>query len=63
MKSLICVGILSLSLFAQQPGAEAGIGDKVADFDFPTMLLNGDGRSKLSEFRGSPVILDFWGTH
>lgn len=40
----------------------AQVGDKVAEFDFGPML-NGDGRTKLSEFRGQPILIDFWGTH
>lgn len=40
----------------------AQVGDKVADFAFGPML-NGDGRRKLSEFRGQPILIDFWGTH
>ena len=41
---------------------QADVGQQVADFEFPTFLQNGDGRTKLSEFRGSVVLVDFWGT-
>ncbi|MEZ5964750.1 MAG: hypothetical protein R3F56_12960 [Planctomycetota bacterium] len=57
---------------AQAPRRESGpdsarqgpaqVGDKVAEFSFGPML-NGDGRRKLSEFRGQPILIDFWGTH
>ena len=65
---------LSIALFAgllsagsataqnQVPSGPAQVGDKVAEFAFGPML-NGDGRSKLSEFRGQPILIDFWGTH
>lgn len=43
-------------------GQAAGVGEAVAEFDFGPML-NGDGRTKLSEFRGQPILIDFWGTH
>ena len=54
---------LALALPAQD-GARtvAQVGDQVPEFAFGAML-NGDGRTKLSEFRGQPILLDFWGTH
>lgn len=48
-----------------QDGARSGpaqVGEIVAEFAFPPML-NGDGRTRLSEFRGQPILIDFWGTH
>lgn len=38
------------------------VGDKVPDFKFSS-LLNNDGRMSLAEFRGSVVLLDWWGNH
>jgi hypothetical protein len=61
MKTLLCLAVLSLGLLAQPP-AKADVGQQVPDFELPAILLNGDGRTRLSEFRGSPVVLDFWGT-
>jgi hypothetical protein len=46
---------------SQAPKA-AKIGEVVPDFEFP-MVWNGDGRRKLSEFRGQPVMIEFWGTN
>lgn len=40
----------------------AAVGDLVPDFAFPK-LLNGDGRQNIAEFFGSPVMLEYWGTH
>ena len=40
----------------------AKVGDKVPSFAMEK-LLNGDGRNNLDEFRGQPVLVDFWGTH
>lgn len=54
---------LVLALPAQDSARKvAQVGDQVPEFSFGAML-NGDGRSKLSEFRGQPILLDFWGTH
>jgi hypothetical protein len=39
----------------------AEVGQQVPDVTFPT-FLNGDGRQKLSEFFGQPVVIDQWGT-
>lgn len=51
-----------LSLLMALPLAAQAVGDKVGDCQFPT-FLNGDGRQKLSEFYGQPVMIDVWGTH
>jgi hypothetical protein len=61
----IFAGLFSTGQAIAQDQASSGpaqVGDKVAEFAFGPML-NGDGRSKLSEFRGQPILLDFWGTH
>jgi hypothetical protein len=49
--------VLGSTVFAGGAGAQ----EKVGDFDFQN-LLNGDGRTSLSEFFGQPVLLDWWGT-
>lgn len=36
----------------------AEVGDRAPDFDVPA--LDGDGRVRLSDFRGTPVVLNFW---
>lgn len=57
---------LLATLFALSPLLAAPqdpkVGAKVADVTFP-QLLNGDGRQKLSEFYGQPIVIDIWGTH
>lgn len=60
---LASIGLTLCAALAAQDGrpAPARIGDPVPDFAFPT-LHNGDGRVSLHEFRGRPVLLDFWGT-
>ena len=57
--SLFTVALLSGALAAQQ---KASVGQPVPDFSFGK-LRNGDGREKLSDYRGQVVILEFWGTH
>ena len=57
--SILSVALLSAALAAQQ---RAAVGQAVPDFTFGK-LRNGDGRQKLSEFRGQVVMLEFWGTH
>jgi hypothetical protein len=56
--------LLAASALPAQDGAPkaAAVGDQVPEFDFGAMV-NGDGRTKLSQFRGQPILLDFWGTH
>ena len=44
------------------PRAAEKLGDLVPEFTFPE-FWNGDGRQSLSDFRGSPILIDFWGTH
>ena len=50
--------LVALPLAGQE---RAAVGQRVPDVTFP-QFLNGDGRQKLSEFFGQPVIIDRWGT-
>jgi hypothetical protein len=59
VRSMLAATVLVLPLAAQD---RATVGQKVSDTTFPT-FLNGDGRQKLSEFFGQPVMIDVWGTH
>ena len=54
---LIPAILLALPLAAQQ---RAAVGQSVPDVTFPN-FLNGDGRQKLSDFYGQPVMIDLWG--
>lgn len=56
--SLAMAAMLSAPTVAQQ---RAAVGQKVPDLTFPE-FLNGDGRQKLSDFFGYPVVIDQWGT-
>ncbi len=51
--------LLVLPAVAQKAAA---VGEKVPDFSFPA-FLNGDGRQSLKDFFGSPIMIDYWGTH
>jgi hypothetical protein len=51
--------LLALPAAAQE---RATVGQQVPEFGFAP-FLNGDGRQNLSEFFGSPVMIDFWGVH
>ena len=64
MTTKLFPGVLACGLFGLAPAQDqqvAQVGDQVAEFTFGPML-NGDGRAKLSEFRGQPILIDFWGT-
>lgn len=56
---LFAAVLSALPLCAQE---RAKVGEKVPDTTFPS-FLNGDGRQKLSDFFGQPVMIDIWGTH
>jgi len=58
IRTLIPLVLAATSLAAQE---RAAVGQQVPDFSFP-QFLNGDGRQKLSEFYGQPIIIDKWGT-
>ncbi|HLQ38038.1 MAG TPA: hypothetical protein VK348_09560 [Planctomycetota bacterium] len=58
---LLCAALFAMPLAAQQPAA-AKVGDKVPEFTFP-QFHNGDGRQKLSDFIGHPLMIEFWGVH
>ncbi|HEX6886156.1 MAG TPA: hypothetical protein VF530_22470 [Planctomycetota bacterium] len=44
----------------QEPGPKATIGQVVPDFTFRDFLAGGDGRQRLAEFRGQPVLIVNW---
>lgn len=56
--------LIPLALLCALPATaqkRASVGQQVPDVTFP-QFLNGDGRQKLSEFFGQPVMIDLWGT-
>ncbi|MCB9879052.1 MAG: hypothetical protein H6835_15765 [Planctomycetes bacterium] len=57
--AVLAAQLATVPLAAQQ---RANVGDKVPEVQFAS-LLNSDGRLKLSDFRGSVVMIDLWGTH
>lgn len=63
MHPIISAALIPALLATQPLSAQtrATIGEQVPEVSFP-QFLNGDGRQKLSEFYGQPVILDRWGT-
>lgn len=44
----------------EPPKPKAAIGQVVPDFTFRDFLVGGDGRQKLAEFRGQPVLIVNW---
>lgn len=59
LHSITATLLLALPALAQQA---ATVGGPVPEFSFGT-FLNGDGRQSLADFRGSPILIDFWGIH
>jgi hypothetical protein len=49
----------ALPLAAQTPTTS---GKQVNDFSFPSFFY-GDGRQKLSDFFGQPIMIEEWGVH
>jgi hypothetical protein len=41
-------------------GGQAAVGEQVRDFKFREFLVGSDGRRKLSEFRGQPILIVNW---
>ena len=60
MRTQPLLALLALAVVA--PAQGPAVGDKVADVMLPA-LRNGDGRQRLAEFYGRPVVLDQWGIH
>lgn len=42
--------------------AELNVGDKMPDLSLGTVIENRTGKTKFSQFKGTPIILDFWTT-
>lgn len=68
----LALGSLAL-LFAIQPAATASatapaIGDgapaigDVVNYKFRTPPMNANGATELADFRGRPLLIEFWGT-
>ncbi|MEZ6035957.1 MAG: hypothetical protein R3F29_00660 [Planctomycetota bacterium] len=57
--ALLAAQLAAVPLAAQQ---RADVGDQMPEVAFPD-FINSDGRQKLSDFYGSVVIIDRWGTH
>lgn len=60
---LSSIAILALTL-AAAPAQPAGV--KVGDLvqhQFRESPLNGGGLKALQDLRGTPVLIEFWGTH
>ena len=55
--AMFTAAMLALPLAAQE---RVAVGQKMPEVEFPA-FLNGDGRQKLSEFAGQPVMIDRWG--
>jgi hypothetical protein len=43
-------------------GATPAVGEITLDYEFKN-FISGDGRKSLKDFRGSVVLLDWWGIH
>ena len=57
---LLVPGLVRSPAAAGQEAPKASIGQLVADHTFRDFLAGGDGRQKLSEFRGQPVLIVNW---
>lgn len=53
--------VAALGAPASAQGGSAGPGD-APDYQFNNPLLNGRGVTSLSDLRGKPVLIEFWGT-
>ncbi len=54
---------VALTLLAGLAAAQGlKVGEKAPDYSFNGLMLNGDGRTDLKEFRGNVLMLDWWGT-
>ena len=53
--------VAALGAPAPAQGGSAGTGD-APDYQFNAPLLNGRGVTSLSDLRGKPVLIEFWGT-
>ncbi|MCB9916326.1 MAG: hypothetical protein H6828_14455 [Planctomycetes bacterium] len=52
---------LTLGLAAPLAPEGVGVGDSVA-YSFRDPIVNGMGAKSLSDLRGKPVLVEFWGT-
>lgn len=60
--ALLLVVFAAVATTMRAQGGVVKVGEKVPDHKFSS-LLNNDGRMSLAEFRGSVVLLDWWGYH
>lgn len=54
--------VIGLALSTAFPAAEGvSVGDEVS-YTFRSPVMNGMGVDELSDFRGRPMLVEFWGT-
>ena len=54
---------LALAVGLSAPAAAEGVevGERI-DYQFRRSLVNGRGAKSMEDFRGRPVLVEFWGT-
>jgi len=57
--ALLCATATCATPFAQAAGARVALGD-VPEYAFRSTLIRGKGEARLSDFRGQPVLVQFW---
>ena len=58
--SLLVLATLTAFLNAPAESAVVEVGDRV-DYRFNQAVINGYGLERLSDLRGRPVLVEFWG--
>lgn len=61
LMALALVVAVSAPLAAQQPAAKFAVGDVAPDIEV-SKAWNNNGKTKMSDFRGEYVLLNFWAT-
>lgn len=58
---MVAAGALAVPADPVQPTGGVEVGE-VVDFTFRHAVSGSMGESSLADFRGKPVLIDFWGT-
>ncbi|MFN0206566.1 MAG: hypothetical protein ACKVS6_09680 [Planctomycetota bacterium] len=61
LKTSLIVGIAGFAAILTFQNGTLSVGDKIPENKFTEVVWGWDGAEGLQDYRGEPVLIDFWG--